>query len=69
VAFLDIRLGDELSTPVAENLLKRGIPFAFGTGFEDETILPQHLRAVPRLLKPYRSGSVTKLIGSLTPAS
>jgi len=65
VAFLDIRLGDDLSTPVAESLLRRGIPFAFGTGFEDETILPYHLRSVPRLLKPYEPDSVSRLLDSL----
>jgi PAS domain S-box-containing protein len=65
VAFLDIRLGDDLSTPVAENLLKRGIPFAFGSGFEDDGILPPHLRSIPRLAKPYKTESISRLLGSL----
>jgi PAS domain S-box-containing protein len=68
VAFLDVRLGDDLSTPVAENLIKRGIPFAFGTGFEDESILPAHLRAIPRLIKPYETEAVTRLLASLSKA-
>jgi PAS domain S-box-containing protein len=66
IAFLDVRLGDELSTAVAENLLKRGIPFAFGTGFEDDSILPGHLRAIPRLVKPYETDSVSRLLTSLS---
>jgi CheY-like chemotaxis protein len=66
VAFLDVRLGDELSTPVAENLIKRGIPFAFGTGFEDESILPAHLRGIPRLIKPYEADAVKRLLASLS---
>jgi PAS domain S-box-containing protein len=69
VAFLDVRLGDELSTPVAENLLKRGIPFAFGTGFEDESVLPVHLRGFPRLIKPYEAHAVARLLASLSKTS
>jgi chemotaxis family two-component system sensor kinase Cph1 len=65
VAFLDVRLGDDLSVPVAENLLRRGIPFAFGTGFEDDSILPSHLRAIPRLVKPYETDGVSRLLASL----
>jgi PAS domain S-box-containing protein len=70
VAFLDVRLGDDLSTQVAENLIRRGIPFAFGTGFEDANILPAHLRGIPRLIKPYETDAVTRLLASLskTPA-
>jgi PAS domain S-box-containing protein len=66
VAFLDVRLGDDLSTQVAENLIRRGIPFAFGTGFEDESILPAHLRSIPRLIKPYETDAVTRLLASLS---
>lgn len=65
VAFLDIRLGEELSTPVAERLLHRGIPFAFGTGFEDDGLLPSHLKSIPRLIKPYENESVARLVGGL----
>jgi PAS domain S-box-containing protein len=68
VAFLDVRLGDDLSTAVAENLLKRGIPFAFGTGFEDDSILPGHLRGIPRLVKPYETDGVSRLLTSLSRA-
>ncbi len=68
VAFLDVRLGDDLSTAVAENLLKRGIPFAFGTGFEDDSILPGHLRGIPRLVKPYETDGVSRLLASLSKA-
>lgn len=64
-AFLDVRLGDDYSTEVAESLQARGIPFAFGTGFEDNSILPVHLRGVPRLVKPYETGSVSRLLARL----
>jgi PAS domain S-box-containing protein len=65
VAFLDVRLGDDLSTAVAENLMSRGIPFAFGTGFEDDSILPAHLRGIPRLIKPYETDDISRLLTSL----
>ncbi len=61
-ALLDLRLGDDLSTPVADHLGKRGIPFAFTTGFEDRTMLPKHLQAVPCLTKPYAMGGVCRFI-------
>ncbi len=61
-ALLDICLGEHLSTPVADTLLGRGIPFAFITGFGHEEILPPHLRAIPRLTKPYDTKSVGRLL-------
>jgi PAS domain S-box-containing protein len=65
VAFLDIRLGDGLSIEVAESLLHRGIPFVFGSGFDDESILPPHLRKIPRLTKPYETEQVSQLLSDL----
>ena len=57
-ALLDIRLGDEDSVPIAEKLLNRKVPFAFVTGFEDELILPVHLRSAPRFPKPYSIAAI-----------
>jgi CheY-like chemotaxis protein len=65
VAFLDIRLGDSLSIEVAENLLDRGIPFVFGSGFDDHSILPPRLRKIPRLTKPYEAKQVSQLLSDL----
>ena len=42
------------------------IPFAFGTGFEDDSILPGHLRGIPRLVKPYETDGVSRLLTSLS---
>lgn len=67
-ALLDLCVGDDLSTPVAELLLREGIPFAFGTGYEDDIILPPHLRAVPRLTKPYASHSIAHFLDSVMSA-
>jgi PAS domain S-box-containing protein len=65
IAFLDIRLGDSLSTEVAGKLLERGIPFIFGSGFDDDSILPPRLRKIPRLTKPYETGQVSQLLSDL----
>jgi DNA-binding response OmpR family regulator len=51
-ALLDIDLAGEMSFPIAAVLLARGVPFAFLTGFTDQTV-PLVYRAVPRLAKPF----------------
>jgi PAS domain S-box-containing protein len=64
-ALLDIRLGDDVSAPIAEKLLDRGLPFAFVTGFEDNAILPRHLRSAPLLAKPYELSTILAVISDL----
>ena len=62
-ALLDIRLGDEDSVSIAEKLLDRKVPFVFVTGFEDDVMLPAHLRSAPRFAKPYSIAAILKSIG------
>lgn len=64
-ALLDLRLGNDLSTKLADRLLTRGVPFAFTTGFEDRGILPRRLQDIPCLTKPYPIGSVCRFILSV----
>src|SRR5262249_9284067 len=64
-ALLDVRLGQETSAAIAEQLLARSIPFAFTTGYADSVMLPDHLRKIPRLSKPYRGGEIVKRLNSL----
>lgn len=64
-ALLDLRLGDDLSTQVAEQLISRGIPFAFSTGYADRGILPKHLQTIPCLAKPYAIGGVCRMVDRL----
>lgn len=61
-AFLDLQLGDELSIPIAEHLLRRGVPFAFTTGFDDHSILPKQFHQIPCLTKPYAIGGLSRFI-------
>jgi two-component sensor histidine kinase/CheY-like chemotaxis protein len=50
-AILDIRLGEELVYPLADDLSARGIPFVFVTGYGVESLDPR-FRAIPVLQKP-----------------
>jgi DNA-binding response OmpR family regulator len=52
-AILDVNLRGGHVFPAAEALLRRGIAFIFATGYEDLHLFPDHMRAVPRLEKPY----------------
>lgn len=51
-AVLDVNLNGEMSFPVADALAARGVPFAFTTGYSQDS-LPVGYRHVPMLQKPY----------------
>ena len=51
-AIIDVSLGRESGYPLAEELAKRGIPFAFATGHSEAAIAPGHM-AVAVLVKPF----------------
>jgi len=65
-ALLDFNLGDDAtSLPIAEELHRRGVPFAFATGYGKGVQLPPELAgAAPVVAKPYRSGDIAKLVSS-----
>jgi len=50
VACLDVRLGDETSFPIADELARRGVPFLFATGSAKEIPVAHGERTV--CLKP-----------------
>ena len=52
VALLDVNVGGQLVTPVADALAERAIPFVFCTGY-DAASLPAPHAAVPILMKPF----------------
>jgi PAS domain S-box-containing protein len=64
-ALLDVRLGRETSAAIADQLLTRSIPFAFATGYSDYALLPEHLREVPKLSKPYMIKELHRVVDSL----
>ncbi len=57
-AILDINLGSETSTPVAERLQEVGIPFVFASGYGEGQRLPPELDRVPVITKPYTEAKV-----------
>jgi DNA-binding response OmpR family regulator len=60
-AVLDIRLGDELSFPLAQALREKGIPVVFVTGYDD-WFLPNGLDDVPVYRKPADPDNVVRLL-------
>lgn len=61
-AFIDVSLGEDTSADIADQLLARDIPFVFATGYSDVLMLPEHLRTVPRLAKPYAKDDVRRVM-------
>ncbi len=52
-ALLDINLDGEMSWAVASVLETRGVPFAFATGYDARTVLPDAFRDTLVVSKPY----------------
>ncbi|MBX6742189.1 MAG: response regulator [Acetobacteraceae bacterium] len=63
-AVLDLNLAGETSTPVADALAARGVPFVVATGYGAEGLPPGHA-AVPVLAKPYDPDELTAALGRL----
>ncbi len=58
VAILDVNLGTGTSISVADELLRRQVPFLFATGYGDGISIPEHLKAAPVARKPYDANSI-----------
>ena len=65
-ALLDVNLGGKKSYPVADVLRKRGIPFAFSTGYGDHGDRAD-LNEVPLLKKPYVPADIEAMLTRLLP--
>ena len=64
-AILDVHLrGGEKSTPVAEALAAKGIPFVFATGGSEDGLDPRFADR-PYLIKPFTMDGVQKALESL----
>lgn len=64
LAILDINLNGKMVYPLAEELIERGKPFLFLSGYES-VHLPERLRTVPRLSKPYYTKALVDLVYEL----
>ena len=63
-AVLDINLDGDKVYEVADELLSRGVPVVFVTGYERPSI-PDRYRDVPLCLKPVASDTVLEALGRL----
>jgi CheY-like chemotaxis protein len=63
LALVDVSLGRETSAPIADELIARKVPFAFVTA--DTAVLPEHLRKMPPLSRPYVLADVRRIIARL----
>jgi CheY-like chemotaxis protein len=67
-AVLDLNLSGTMSYPVADELLARGIPFIFTTGYPRNRLLEAY-RGYPYLLKPYHRSAMRHALLALFPPS
>ena len=65
LAILDINIGGEAVSPVAEALAARGIPFVLVTGHARRD-LPEVYRDRPLLAKPFRVDTLERMLQSVT---
>ncbi|MEL7301314.1 MAG: HWE histidine kinase domain-containing protein [Pseudomonadota bacterium] len=64
-ALLDVNLGTETSGAVAIALAERQVPFAFATGYGEETELSKRFVMVPVLKKPYGKADLAALLAKI----
>jgi CheY-like chemotaxis protein len=64
VAVLDVNLNGQLSYPVADALVARGVPFVFSTGYHQDRLLERY-RTFPALQKPYQLSELTDMLAML----
>ena len=61
-AVLDVNLGDHTSEHVAERLAQLGVPTVVATGYSDLDVLPQPLRGLRRIFKPYDEAELSRAL-------
>ena len=66
-ALLDVNLGSQMSTPIAESLRKRGIPFVLVSGYMRAHI-PAALAEETLLRKPCTPAAIREVIEAALPA-
>jgi CheY-like chemotaxis protein len=67
LAILDVNLNGNLVYPVAEVLAKRGLPFAFSTGYGDRGLADSY-RNRPTLQKPFQLDGLERMLKQLETA-
>jgi DNA-binding NtrC family response regulator len=68
LAILDINLGSGPRFDLARHLHAAGLPFLFATGY-DQAVVPEDLKSVARLEKPFRAVALIDAAASLHQAA
>jgi CheY-like chemotaxis protein len=63
-AVLDVNLNGQMSYPIADALVARGVPFVFSTGYDKDT-LPGGYRTFPVLRKPFQQAEFSETLATL----
>ena len=63
-AVLDVNLNGQMSYPIADALVARGVPFVFSTGYDKDTLLDGY-RTFPVLQKPFHRTELSKTLATL----
>ncbi|MGY8564473.1 response regulator [Paracidovorax citrulli] len=66
MAMLDVSLHGQDSFPVADELMRLGIPFVFTTGF-GAARLPDRFKGAPLMEKPFRLKDLSNALQALAP--
>lgn len=64
-ALLDVNLGSSTSFDFAAELIARGIPFGFVSGYGEDSVFPPALREMPRITKPFNEASLVGLLANV----
>jgi len=64
VAVLDVNLNGQMSSPIADALATRGVPFVFSTGYDKDTLLDSY-RIFPVLQKPFHRSELSDTFAKL----
>jgi CheY-like chemotaxis protein len=64
VAVLDVNLRGQMSYPVADVLVARGVPFVFSTGYDKDRLLEGY-RTIPTLQKPFHRSDLGDTLAKL----
>jgi len=64
VAVLDVNLRGQMSYPLADVLVARGVPFVFSTGYDKDRLLDGY-RTFPALQKPFHRSDLGDTLAKL----
>jgi ActR/RegA family two-component response regulator len=63
-ALVDINLAGQMAFAVADELIARGVPLAFTTGY-DQAAIPERYNAVPRQVKPLDRDAIGRALAEI----